>query len=74
MLATLTIRSFQARLYEDVRGWHPFQQCLFEPVFVGVFSPGINSVSIVTRIFPRELVLRSRTLVVPANAHTPIAA
>ena len=40
----------------------------------GVFDPGINALSIVTRILPRELVLREATLIVPSDVQTPIAA
>ncbi|KWZ51221.1 MULTISPECIES: Gfo/Idh/MocA family oxidoreductase [unclassified Burkholderia] len=73
-LATRTIRAVQVRWKEDVRRWHPGQQWIWEPGGLGVFDPGINALSIVTRILPRELVLRAATLVVPANVHTPIAA
>jgi L-arabinose 1- dehydrogenase len=39
-----------------------------------VFDPGINALSIVTRILPSEIFLRRATLWVPANKQAPIAA
>ncbi|RAG46972.1 gfo/Idh/MocA family oxidoreductase, partial [Burkholderia multivorans] len=57
-LATREIRAVQVRWKEDVRRWHPGQQWIWEPGGLGVFDPGINALSIVTRILPRELVLR----------------
>jgi hypothetical protein len=38
--------------HEDVRKWHPGQQWIWEPGGFGVFDPGINALSIATRIFP----------------------
>ncbi|ONR62526.1 galactose 1-dehydrogenase, partial [Burkholderia cenocepacia] len=69
-----TIRAVQVRWKEDVRRWHPGQQWIWEPGGLGVFDPGINALSIVTRILPRELVLREATLIVPSDVQTPIAA
>ena len=37
---------------EDVRKWHPGQDWVFEPGGMGVFDPGINSLSILTEILP----------------------
>lgn len=59
---------------EDVRRWHPGQEWIWEPGGLGVFDPGINALSIATRILPRPLVLGSATLEVPANRAAPIAA
>jgi predicted dehydrogenase len=59
---------------EDVRKWHPGQQWIWRPGGFGVFDPGINALSIATRIFPGPLVLRSAELLVPANRQMPIAA
>ena len=58
---------------EDVRKWHPGQRWIFEPGGFGVFDPGINALSIVTKILPGTL-LRSATLEVPEGAAAPIAA
>jgi D-galactose 1-dehydrogenase len=37
---------------EDVRVWHPGQAWIWQPGGFGVFDPGINALSIVTRILP----------------------
>ncbi len=60
--------------HEDVRKWHPGQQWIWEPGGFGVFDPGINALSIATRIFPGELFVRQADLLFPKNKHTPIAA
>ncbi|QBR02606.1 Gfo/Idh/MocA family protein [Paraburkholderia pallida] len=73
-LAQRTIRAVHVRWREDVRRWHPGQQWIWEPGGLGVFDPGINALSIVTRILPREVVLRGATLHVPGDCATPIAA
>ncbi|HEY0043847.1 MAG TPA: Gfo/Idh/MocA family oxidoreductase [Allosphingosinicella sp.] len=59
---------------EDVRKWHPGQQWIWAPGGFGVFDPGINALSIATRIFPGTLILREAELFFPANRETPIAA
>jgi len=59
---------------EDVRRWHPGQQWIWEPGGLGVFDPGINALSIATRILPDPVVLRDGTMEIPANRATPIAA
>jgi L-arabinose 1- dehydrogenase len=73
-LAERTLRAVHVRWKEDVRRWHPGQQWIWEPGGLGVFDPGINALSIVTRILPREVLLRGATLHVPADCSTPIAA
>ena len=59
---------------EDVRKWHPGQDWVFEPGGMGVFDPGINALSILTRILPAPVHLTAATLEFPANRQTPIAA
>jgi D-galactose 1-dehydrogenase len=59
---------------EDVRVWHPGQDWIFEPGGFGVFDPGINALSILTRILPQPLFVTSASLDVPANRAGPIAA
>ena len=59
---------------EDVRKWHPGQQWIWEPGGFGVFDPGINALSILTRIFPGALFVREAELLYPENKQTPIAA
>ncbi|MBC2667763.1 Gfo/Idh/MocA family protein [Novosphingobium piscinae] len=59
---------------EDVRVWHPGQDWIWQPGGLGVFDPGINALSIVTRILPRPLLLQDALLSFPANRAAPIAA
>lgn len=60
--------------HEDVRKWHPGQAWIWEPGGFGVFDPGINALSIATRIVPASLIVRGAKLSVPANKAMPIAA
>lgn len=60
--------------HEDVRKWHPGQAWIWEPGGFGVFDPGINALSIATRLIPAGLIVRDATLHVPANKAMPIAA
>ena len=73
-LAGKRIRSMEIHWHEDVHKWHPGQQWIWEPGGFGVFDPGINALSIATKIFPGGLFVESAELQVPANAQTPIAA
>jgi D-galactose 1-dehydrogenase len=73
-LAGKRIRSMEIHWHEDVHKWHPGQQWIWEPGGFGVFDPGINALSIATRIFPGGLFIQSAELQVPSNAQTPIAA
>lgn len=59
---------------EDVRVWHPGQDWIFEPGGFGVFDPGINALSILTRILPRPLFVARAELGFPANRAAPIVA
>jgi D-galactose 1-dehydrogenase len=59
---------------EDVRKWHPGQDWVWRPGGFGVFDPGINALSIASRIFPGTLFVREAELLVPSNRQTPIAA
>ncbi|WP_206956543.1 Gfo/Idh/MocA family protein [Trinickia acidisoli] len=73
-LATQDLRAVHVRWKEDVRRWHPGQEWIWEPGGLGVFDPGINALSIITRILPREIALVSSTLSIPSNRQMPIAA
>ena len=73
-LGDKTLRSMQVTWKEDVRKWHPGQDWVFEPGGMGVFDPGINALSIVTKILPDQLHLKTAELDFPANRETPIAA
>jgi D-galactose 1-dehydrogenase len=59
---------------EDVRVWHPGQAWIWRAGGLGVFDPGINALSIITRILPQPLVLKDAELSFPSNCETPIAA
>jgi D-galactose 1-dehydrogenase len=59
---------------EDVRRWHPNQEWIWEPGGFGVFDPGINALSIVTKILPEAIYVERAVIEVPANKATPIAA
>lgn len=59
---------------EDVRVWHPGQAWIWHSGGLGVFDPGINALSILTRILPRPLFVTSADLAFPANRDAPIAA
>ena len=69
-----TVRAARVTWKEDVRRWHPGQAWIWEPGGLGVFDPGINALSIVTRILPRPFFLTGGTLSFPSNRQAPIAA
>jgi D-galactose 1-dehydrogenase len=68
------IASMRIEWRENVRKWHPGQAWVWEPGGFGVFDPGINALSIATRIFPGALFVRQAELFFPANKQAPIAA
>ena len=59
---------------ESVRKWHPGQQWIWEVGGFGVFDPGINALSIASKIFPGPLFVRQAELSIPENLRMPIAA
>ena len=59
---------------EDVRVWHPGQDWIWAPGGLGVFDPGINALSILTRILPQPVFVTAAELAFPANCQAPIAA
>ncbi|ART62330.1 Gfo/Idh/MocA family protein [Kushneria marisflavi] len=73
-LSTRRVTAVDIQWREDVRQWHPGQQWVWEPGGLGVFDPGINALSIVTRILPEAFFLREATLEVPENCQSPIGA
>jgi D-galactose 1-dehydrogenase len=73
-LVPRAIRIAHIRWKEDVRVWHPGQSWIWRAGGFGVFDPGINALSILTRISPFEVVLKDAELFYPANCETPIAA
>jgi D-galactose 1-dehydrogenase len=73
-LAGKRIKSMEIHWHEDVHKWHPGQHWIWQPGGFGVFDPGINALSIATKIFPGGLFVESAELQVPQNSQTPIAA
>lgn len=67
------IRGVRVEWKENVRQWHPGQAWVWEPG-IGVFDPGINALSAITRILPGPLVVQSSALRFPSNKAAPIAA
>jgi D-galactose 1-dehydrogenase len=73
-LAGKTVKWLSVNWREDVRRWHPGQKWIWTAGGFGVFDPGINALSIVTRIMPEPIFVRSADLTFPANCDAPIAA
>ena len=73
-LAERKVRKVSVVWREDVRVWHPGQTWIWQAGGLGVFDPGINALSILTRIMPDPLILMDAELSVPENCETPIAA
>jgi D-galactose 1-dehydrogenase len=67
------LKSVEVVWREDVRRWHPGQAWIWKAGGLGVFDPGINALSIVTRILP-PFFLREAELSFPSNCEAPIAA
>ena len=74
LLAHKTVSRLHVNWKEDVRHWHPGQEWVWQPGGFGVFDPGINALSIVTKILPQPIFVSECTLEIPSNKATPIAA
>ncbi|MFD1623543.1 Gfo/Idh/MocA family protein [Azospirillum griseum] len=74
LLAAGGVQSVAVTWREDVRRWHPGQDWIFAAGGFGVFDPGINALSILTRILPTRIFVQAADLLVPANRDTPIEA
>jgi len=59
---------------EDVRRWHPGQTWIWQAGGFGVLDPGINAISILTRIIPEAFFAETARLSLPSNREAPIAA
>jgi D-galactose 1-dehydrogenase len=66
------VRSARIDWRESVRKWHPGQDWVWQPGGFGVFDPGINALSIFTKIIPFPVFVESAHLKFPANRQTPI--
>lgn len=73
-LRTREIRAVRIAWCEDIRHWHPGQDWLLDAGGFGVFDPGINALSIASRILPSRLTVLGGQLAVPSNRQAPIAA
>ncbi len=73
-LAERTVAVVDIVWREDVRRWHHAQQWIWTAGGFGVFDPGINALSIATRILPQRLLLDHAELDFPAGRDAPIAA
>ena len=73
-LAGRSVTRLSVTWKEDVRVWHPGQEWIWQAGGFGVFDPGINALSIVTRILPEPVFVKRADLSFPANRDAPIAA
>jgi D-galactose 1-dehydrogenase len=71
-LADKSIHAVRVAWREDVRVWHPGQEWIWQPGGLGVFDPGINALSILTKILPGSIILESAALFFPSNRCCPI--
>jgi D-galactose 1-dehydrogenase len=72
-LAGQHIRAMRIDWREDVRKWHPGQEWIWQAGGFGVFDPGINALSIATKIMPQPLAVESAKLTIAENHQSPIA-
>ena len=72
MLAADGVKSVRIDWRESVRKWHPGQDWVWEPGGFGVFDPGINALSIFTKVMPFPVFVQSSKLTYPANRQTPV--
>ncbi|MEP7239733.1 MAG: Gfo/Idh/MocA family oxidoreductase [Devosia sp.] len=66
------VKSVRIDWRESVRKWHPGQEWVWEPGGFGVCDPGINALSIFTRILPFPVFVEKSVLKFPVNRQTPI--
>ena len=66
------VRSVRIDWRESVRKWHPGQDWVWEPGGFGVCDPGINALSIFTKILPFPVFVESARLKFPSNRQTPV--
>lgn len=69
-----TVKRLAVTWKENVRRWHPGQTWIWQAGGFGVFDPGVNALSIVSRILPAPIFIRKADLQFPSNADAPIAA
>ena len=72
MLKSEGVASVRIDWRESVRKWHPGQEWVWEPGGFGVCDPGINAMSIFTKIMPFPVFVEKATLRFPSNRQTPV--
>jgi D-galactose 1-dehydrogenase len=72
MLKKQGVASVRIDWRESVRKWHPGQEWVWQPGGFGVFDPGINAMSIFTKIMPFPVFVESARLKFPSNRQTPV--
>lgn len=73
-LSGQTVEKVSVVWKEDIEQYHPGQEWLWRAGGFGVFDPGVNALSILSRILPQRLLVRGADLFIKAGAETPIAA
>ena len=66
------VQSVRIDWRESVRKWHPGQDWVWQPGGFGVCDPGINALSIFSKIMPFPVFVESSHLKFPANRQTPV--
>jgi D-galactose 1-dehydrogenase len=74
LIAGKRLKRLSIEWKEDVRRWHPGQDWIWDAGNFGVFDPGVNALSILTKIAPAPFFVKSAQLLYPENRDTPIAA
>lgn len=74
MLAGRRLKQLLVTWKEDVEAYHPGQRWIWQPAGFGVFDPGVNALSILTRILPQRLLVTRALLTVEPGAATPAKA
>lgn len=65
------IQNGQITWRENAQKWHPGQDWIWRDGGFGVFDPGMNALSILTRILPHEWKPDDAKIFVPTNVETP---
>lgn len=74
LLAGRRIASVRITWHEDVNKYHPGQEWVWDAEGFGVFDPGINALSIASRIIPGKLIMEEAVLRIPEGRQQPIVA
>lgn len=74
LLCGKRIASMRISWHEDVNKYHPGQDWIWAAKGFGVFDPGINALSIASKIMPGKLIIDDAALRIPANREQPIVA